>query len=281
MSSDSSTPAATLVLIASTGVVAFAFGRWTAPATHAPSIPRVPRAATEGGGHRLNSRCVNHSHTPSLVHNLSKLERVCTLSRLPDTLRSRTHLFAMVAPNDLLGHWLAHYAALGIDFRQRSRVILHTGGVGAEQARAARQLLSEYGVPADLAVNWSSALKMRAAEAYLRSLPPSGYLVWADSDEFMRYPCALAEASRSDKVAVLSSMVERVSLPWRLRPPTPGQRLNASYPRRCLVTACLISEAGVGVATKKPALIPATSQTRLARAPSPHSVTNSEQSVSR
>ena len=82
----------------------------------------MPRAATEGGGHRLNSRCVNHSHTPSLVHNLSKLERVCTLSRLPDTLRSRTHLFAMVAPNDLLGHWLAHYAALG---GEESKMSIH------------------------------------------------------------------------------------------------------------------------------------------------------------
>ena len=81
-----------------------------------------------------------------------------------------------------------------------------------------------------------SDLKRDAANAYLRTLPPNGLLVYPDLDEFFDAPPrAIAAAAAAYGGFVLGHMVDRVAADWALRDVTQTP-LWRQFPRRCAAT---------------------------------------------
>ena len=105
---------------------------------------------------------------------------------------------------------------------------------------------------------------------YLLTLPPSAYLIWPDSDEFFRYPCALSsprffglpganQSAVTQGLFLSGKMVERVARDWRLRAPAQNESLEDAYPLRCRLTGTEQSNTtGQSARDTKNMLIPAT-----------------------
>ena len=130
----------------------------------------------------------------------------------------RVHLWAMVSvsQHELLRHWLAHYARLGIDLRRRATLVLQQprGAEAAAAADATRAVLAEHGV-ANVSVvgTYTTVLKKQLVNAHLAELPARALLVYADVDEFFEYPCDVVRTltARDAPVrATCATMVDRL-----------------------------------------------------------------------
>mmetsp|Transcript_11487 Transcript_11487/g.24622 ORF Transcript_11487/g.24622 Transcript_11487/m.24622 type:complete len:393 (-) Transcript_11487:203-1381(-) len=181
--------------------------------------------------------------------------------RFPTSLTKRIYLFAFVTgqQSSLLGHWLTHYSRLGLDFSQRSYIMLHnatedTAGSMAELERSRALLYSFAGTNAVHESHiWSSALKSDGANAYMASLPPDSMLVYPDMDEFFEFECVQLEkiAASALPIAIVSQMEDRLAADFQLRSVLPDVRLTRQFPLRCsVVQLCLAAK------SKKYTLVP-------------------------
>ena len=153
----------------------------------------------------------------------------CTLTRFPKATAEKVHFFSFVAADlyHMLAHALRYYTHLGLDLRQRGRVVVHNASGPANLERTATYL-RRYGVSYVVSNVYSSAIKRGAANAYLRSLPTDAWLVYPDLDEFFAFPCALDEIM-SRGAFISGIMVDRVAHDWRLA-------ALRTLPRESLVT---------------------------------------------
>ena len=208
---------------------------------------------------RLLSACVVAAAARAALDTANSSN--CTLARFPPSLSDRVHFFSFVAADlfHMLAHALRYYRHLGVDFRERSRFVVHNAS-GAEALRKTTTYLDRYGAPYAVRGDWSSALKRDLANAYLATLPWDALLVYPDLDEFFAYPCDL-EGLVLRKLAIAGDMADRVAFDWRLArlKALPATRLvtNASliasqFPRSCSLTAGLF-----GTNAHKFTLVPA------------------------
>ena len=165
-------------------------------------------------------------------------------ARLPQRLLDRLHFFALTSCTNphLLGAFHAFYAARGIDFSKRARVVLN--GCSAGHLTAARAALPGYGDVVLEPRKYSSVLKNELANSFLQSLPENGLMMYADSDEFFDMEGAeLLRRVDAHSGFVLGHMTDRIARDWTLGPYDGSQAIWRAYPRRCPVTARLLSGA--------------------------------------
>ena len=104
------------------------------------------------------------------------------------------HLFCYLRDDSpsLLAHFLRWYAAAGLDFKSKSRFVVHATQKANASAATAR-VFKDYGVPRRAVRStdaYTSSLKVQAVNDYLETLNDDAWLVYPDVDEFFAFPCA-------------------------------------------------------------------------------------------
>ena len=104
------------------------------------------------------------------------------------------HLFCYLRDDSpsLLAHFLRWYAAAGLDFKSKSRFVVHATR-NANASAATARVFKDYGVPRRAVRStdaYTSSLKVQAVNDYLETLNDDAWLVYPDVDEFFAFPCA-------------------------------------------------------------------------------------------
>ena len=144
----------------------------------------------------------------------------------------------------LLPHWFAHYASLGVDVA-KARLILDNHS--APSAHAAATIVQAHGAR----VSWLNAaaprrgtraakmpfreVRLQLLNDFIRSLPPSAWILPADVDEHYAYPCtAVAQLTRravgGGVQALCGKMLDRVAPDLQLRAVTRAPALPRQFP---------------------------------------------------
>ena len=148
------------------------------------------------------------------------------------------YLWAMVSvmQNDLLSHFLQHYAALGVDLARRATFVLHVppGGGFDASANATRALMAARGVDVTRSVTevvkYTTIYKKLLANAHLASLPADALLVYPDVDEFFEYPCdVLRTLATGSHHATCATMVDRLGSEAVLSPLRPSPAIEQQF----------------------------------------------------
>ena len=131
---------------------------------------------------------------------------------------ARVHLWAMVSvvQNDLLQHFLQHYADLGIDLARRATFVLHVTPASEATANTTRAVMAAHGVDVHQSVTvvgkYTTVYKKQLVNTHLASLPSDALLVYPDVDEFFEYPCDVLNTLATGRHhATCATMVDRLS----------------------------------------------------------------------
>tara|TARA_B110001452_G_scaffold174535_2_gene146290 strand:- start:1874 stop:2830 length:957 start_codon:yes stop_codon:yes gene_type:complete len=146
----------------------------------------------------------------------------------------------------LLRHWLHHYQQQGVR-AANAHVIVHEDFAPPHTVRSARHVLESAGV---VDVTWQPSvnstvlelLKLKHINTFIREgLPPDGWLIFADADEFFVYPCDTLQAlRRAKREAACAFQQDRVAedlssiLSVQANPP-----IEQQYPRCAKLRALL------------------------------------------
>lgn len=172
--------------------------------------------------------------------------------------RLSLRLFSCLGVEDdlpLLGHFLAHYAALGVPC-ERMHFILQASCSGAPGLEAARDMLATHGIsaaeiwigPYTSGEMWKrrQALQTRVADAH-------DWVISADIDEFHEYPAPLEDVLRKlegDGVTVLQGpFIDRITPGGLLRPVDPDRPLEHQFPIEADVMCPIGKDPGANDAT--------------------------------
>mmetsp|Transcript_32948 Transcript_32948/g.105115 ORF Transcript_32948/g.105115 Transcript_32948/m.105115 type:complete len:183 (+) Transcript_32948:75-623(+) len=128
-------------------------------------------------------------------------------------LRARLYLWVMLpsspASVKMVPYFAQHYEErVGVDTKRRVTVLLHRPAGAPIDERLSEALRDAFGIDdssprLSVVSNFSSALKVRALNAWIASLPKDAMAIYADLDEFFEYP-------PNTRRNVLGRMVERV-----------------------------------------------------------------------
>lgn len=121
-------------------------------------------------------------------------------------ISDRLHLWtcATARSHVLLRHWLHHYQQQGVR-AANAHVIVHEDFAPPHTLRSARHVLESAGV---VDITWQPGvnstvlekLKLKHINTFIREgLPPDGWLIFADADEFFVYPCDTLQALRKSR----------------------------------------------------------------------------------
>jgi len=128
-------------------------------------------------------------------------------------LPARTHLWSLqrISSNEELAtHWFRHYAALGIRMSTHAHIVVHAT-CAKETAHAHAFLRGQNVSHMTFVAAFSSAIKTKMLNEFIsHELPRDAWLVYADADEFFRFPTDALKLARQS-YALCSSMVDRLA----------------------------------------------------------------------
>ena len=172
-------------------------------------------------GPQLGSEPQRRQPSWLLHHSHAGAGPSCDLGPSKDSV----HLMSFVyGPSALLNeHFLDHYLRLGVA-PSRMRLFLEEGGSSPAEAdgtRRTRQALAAARVPRAGIVrvphgNYSDNLMLRLANEHIATLPPSAYVIRADTDEHFSFPCDMADRLREHDLWC-ADMIDRMSDDGKVR----------------------------------------------------------------
>jgi hypothetical protein len=193
----------------------------------------APEPRSEVRADLTNQRCV---------------QRYCTLTHLS----GRLYLWSLQTVNDtsLLRHFVHHYAALGVRTSHMTFVFDGPPSGGAlphgwwhEHAGQVRRVLRDIAPGSSVRTTpggyqtHGDEHKRDAVNAHIQSLPADAWLIYADSDEFFRFPCSASPAP------TCGTMVDRLppNISHRAQIPNVDQTqpLHRQFPRCATVRSSL------------------------------------------
>jgi hypothetical protein len=157
----------------------------------------------------------------------------------------RLHLFTTVTARShvMLGHFLVHYAAIGVRVTTNAHLLLHEDFASTPTLDAAKDVCEKHGVRDVVlqpGVNSTELefVKLRRLNALIRRLPDDAWVIFADADEMFDFPCDMlaqlerpGTARRSQQHAVCAFMQDRVADDFSVPFVRPTPSLAEQFPR--------------------------------------------------
>jgi len=144
------------------------------------------------------------------------------------------HLFCMAPTTDvvLMGHFLAHYAELGVDVSAHAYIVLHV--VDGESLRDMKVLLDQFRVRPALEVGYyTSMVKVDLVNKWLAELPIGSWAIHADSDEFFQFKCNVQGYILNGKNHFVGIMTEHVGADYTFPELKTFPQISEQYPIAC------------------------------------------------
>lgn len=164
------------------------------------------------------------------------MQPLCGLLPLAPVL----HLWSLmtVRSHAMIGHFLLHYARLGIRLSTNAHVVLHEDYADGDIVLAAKQACEAHGVldvqvQPSLNTTYLEGQKLWRLNAFIRSLPKQSWLVFADVDEFFSFPCDIMlrlKRRQTQTHAACAFMHDRVAADYALHDVRETPSIEEQFP---------------------------------------------------